>query len=71
MEGWVSKLVDKGNVTNPNVQVRLGKATLVKTSVIANDLNPIWNESFRIEVCHFAEHLSFDIRHKVRTICLS
>ena len=65
MEGWVSKLVDKGDVTDPFVDVRLGKAKLVKTSVILNDLNPAWNESYRIEVCHFADHLIFEIRDKV------
>ena len=40
LEGWVSKLVDKKDVTDPFVDVRLGKAKLVKTSVILNDLNP-------------------------------
>ena len=43
----------------------IGKAKLVKTSVILNDLNPKWNESYRTEVCHFADHLSFEIRDKV------
>jgi Ca2+-dependent lipid-binding protein len=47
MEGWVSKLVDKGDVTDPFVDVRLGRAKLVKTSVVLNSLSPEWNESFR------------------------
>ena len=64
MEGWVSKLVDKKDVTDPFVDVRLGKARLAKTSVINNDLNPVWNEDFRIEVCHFAETLHFEVRDK-------
>jgi len=64
MEGWVSKLVDKGDVTDPFVDVRLGKARLVKTSVVLNDLNPVWNEQYRIEVCHHADHLKFEIRDK-------
>ena len=66
MEGWVSKLVDKGDVTDPFVDVRLGKARLVKTSVVLNNLNPVWNEQYRIEVCHYADHLKFEIRDKVQ-----
>ena len=64
MEGWVSKLVDKKDVTDPFVDVRLGKARLAKTSVINNDLNPVWNEDHRIEVCHFADVLHFEVRDK-------
>ena len=37
---------------------------MLKTSVIDNDLNPVWNESYRIEVCHFAEHLKFTVADK-------
>ncbi len=32
MEGWVSKLVDKKDVTDPFVDVKLGRAKLAKTS---------------------------------------
>ena len=38
------------DVTDPFVDVRLGNARIAKTSVIDNDLNPVWNEKFRIEV---------------------
>ena len=62
--GWLSKLVDKKDVTDPFVDVRLGKAKLAKTSVVNNDLNPTWDESYRIEVCHFADALTFEIRDK-------
>ena len=37
-------------MTDPFVDVRLGNARIAKTSVIDNDLNPVWNEKFRIEV---------------------
>ena len=47
VSGWVSKLYDKKDVTDPYVDVHLGKARLVRTSVIVNDLNPKWNEDYR------------------------
>ena len=62
--GWVSKLVDKGDVTDSYVDVHLGKARLVRTRVIDNDLNPKFNEDYRVEVCHFANELTFDIKDK-------
>merc|ERR1712107_196628 len=64
LEGLISKMVDKKDVTDPFVDVRLGKAKLAKTSVINNDLNPRWDESYRIEVCHFGNELIFEIRGK-------
>lgn len=64
MEGFLSKLVDKKDVTDAYVDVKLGKAKLAKTSVIDNSLNPVWNESYRIEVCHFADALVFEVRDK-------
>ncbi len=56
--------MDKKDTSDPFVDVKLGKARLVKTSVILNDLNPVWNETYRIEVCHFADHLIFEVRDK-------
>ena len=64
MENWVSQLYDKKDVTDPFVDVRLGNARIAKTSIIDNDLNPEWNETFRIEVCHKADSLIFDVRDK-------
>ena len=32
--------------------------------MILNSLDPFWNESFRIEVCHAAEGLAFEVRDK-------
>ena len=49
LPGWVSKLVDKGDVTDSYVDVNLGKARLVRTKVIDNNLNPKFNEHFREE----------------------
>jgi len=64
MENWYSKLYDKKDVTDPFVDVKLGKARIAKTAVIDNDLNPEWNETFRVEVCHKADFLIFDVRDK-------
>eukprot|EP00092_Neocalanus_flemingeri_P027266 GFUD01029568.1.p1 GENE.GFUD01029568.1~~GFUD01029568.1.p1 ORF type:complete len:832 (-),score=202.16 GFUD01029568.1:287-2782(-) len=64
MENWYSKIYDKKDVTDPFVDVKLGKARIAKTAVIDNDLNPTWNETFRIEVCHKADTLVFDVRDK-------
>merc|ERR1719362_64667 len=60
----MSKLVDKKDVTDAFVDVRIGNAKLVKTSVIDNSLNPEWNEDFRVEVCHFGDDLLFEVRDK-------
>ncbi len=36
----------------------------VYSSVILNNLNPQWNEDYRLEVCHFGEALVFEVRDK-------
>ena len=52
------------DVTDPFVDVVLENAKLAKTSVVLNDLNPVWNESFSIELCHWAVNLKFEVRDK-------
>ena len=64
MDSWLSKLVDKNDVTDPFIDVSIGKAKLIKTSVIMNDLNPVWNETYRIEACHYGEFLTFEVKDK-------
>ena len=64
MESWIAKLVDRKDVSDPLVDVKLGTAKLAKTSVISNDLNPVWNETFRVEVCHEGKYLLFEVRDK-------
>ncbi len=56
--------VDKKDVTDPFVDVRLGKAKLAKTSVILNSLDPQWHEDYRLEVCHFGDAVVFEVRDK-------
>ena len=54
-------------MTDPFVDVRLGNARIAKTSVIDNDLNPVWNEKFRIEVaaCSLDYNSPPDRKHQV------
>ncbi len=41
MEGWLSKVVDKGDVTDPYVDVRLGNAKIAKTRFdVVNSMFP-------------------------------
>ena len=67
MDSWLSKLVDKNDVTDAFIDVSIGRAKLIKSSVIDNDLNPVWNESYRVEVCHLGTFLTFKIRDKDHT----
>jgi len=64
MENWYSKIVDKKDVTDPFVDVKLDKVRIAKTKIIDNDMNPRWNETFNIAVCHKAHVLLFDVRDK-------
>jgi len=64
MEGWITKYYDKKDVTDGFVDVKLGNARIAKTRVIDNSLDPEWNETFRVEVCHRAKVLIFDVRDK-------
>jgi len=57
----------KLDVSDPYVTVDTvarGKKTarLIKTSVINDDLNPTWRESFNISVCHEADSLFFAVK---------
>jgi Ca2+-dependent lipid-binding protein len=64
MESWISKIVNPKDVTDPFVDVKLGSAQLVKTSIIDNTLNPEWNEEYRIEVSEGGVHtLSNNIKN--------
>ena len=62
MEGFLSKLVSKKDVTDPFVDIKLGKAKVGKTSMVLNSLSPIWNETYHIEVCHCVESLKFEVK---------
>ena len=49
MESWIAKLYDKKDVTDPYVDVHLD-GRIVKTTILMNTLDPVWNESYRLEV---------------------
>ena len=47
--------ISRGDLTDPFLQVSIGSAAPIKTSVKLNNLNPVWNEEFSIPVCHHAD----------------
>ena len=46
------------------MDVSFENAKLAKTSVVLNDLNPSWKESFTVELCHWGANLNFEVRDK-------
>ena len=50
------------DVSDPFVTVKAGSARLVKTRVIDNDLNPVWNEDFYVPVAHYVSSLVFRVQ---------
>jgi len=64
MESWLAKIASSKDVTDPFVDVHLGKTRIAKTKIIDNDLNPVWDEEFKIAVCHKSNYLIFDVRDK-------
>ena len=43
--------------TDAFVQVLLGTDVIIRTHSVTDDRNPLWNQSFCIDVCHFASEL--------------
>jgi phospholipase D1/2 len=64
MESSLAKLMNKRDVTDAFVEAWLGGARVAKTSIIKNNLNPVWNETYNLDVCHFVDKLRFEIRDK-------
>ena len=59
----------KKDVSDPFVVVALEDENknswkLCTTSVIDNDLNPVWNETFRVDICHVAANVIFTVKDK-------
>ena len=49
------------DLTDPYLEVCLGPASLVKTKVIRNCLDPVWDEKFNVAVCHHSELLRIKV----------
>ena len=47
--------IDRKDFTDPYVTGDLGEARIFKTRYILNDLNPVWEQTFNVHVCHHAE----------------
>ena len=47
--------VNEGDLTDSYVTGNIGHDEIFKTSWILNDIHPIWDETFDIHVCHYAE----------------
>uniref|UniRef100_A0A2P2HX20 phospholipase D n=1 Tax=Hirondellea gigas TaxID=1518452 RepID=A0A2P2HX20_9CRUS len=59
----------KKDVSDPYVVVSLedeegGSWKVCTTSVIDNNLNPKWNENFRVDVCHHVISITFEVKDK-------
>ena len=55
-------MLSEKDVTDAFVEIKLGNLGIAKTSIVENYLNPVWNETFKVEVCHRANVLQFDVR---------
>ena len=68
--------LDWGNDTDAHVQVVLGHDTLIKTKTVLDTSNPVWNESYVLDVCHFSTKLKvvlwdndcFDLDEKIGSV---
>ena len=47
--------IDRKDFTDPYVTGDLGEARIFKSRYILNDLNPVWEETFNVHVCHHAD----------------
>ena len=65
MDKGLKGLWDAKDVTDAYVAVKLDKTKIHETKVIDDDLNPEWQEKFSVDVCHFANHLIFNVKDKV------
>ena len=52
----------KRDLSDPFIKVYVGKRRILKTSTIMDNLNPVWNENYYVEVCDHVETIVFECR---------
>ena len=55
------KLGNTTNLTDAFVDVCMDSLSVGKTQVIMDNLNPEWNESYSVDVCHYVEEVIFTV----------
>lgn len=53
--------ISRGDWTDPYVQIELDGTELCKTEYLKNNLNPVWDEKFSVDVCHHASSLQVKV----------
>ena len=53
--------MDTGNVTDAFVETSLDDLKIASTHCIVDDLEPKWNESYSLDVCHYVEKVCFQV----------
>ena len=56
--------ISRGDLTDPYVELELADTSLIKTSVIRNNLNPHWDEKFTVPLCHNANFFIAKVRDR-------
>merc|ERR1711936_1401011 len=53
--------ISRGDWTDPYVQISLDNTELCKTAYLKNNLDPVWDEKFSVDVCHHASCLQVKV----------
>ena len=53
--------ISRGDWTDPYVQISLDNTELCKTAYLKNNLDPVWDEIFSVDVCHYATCLNVKV----------
>ena len=53
--------ISRGDWTDPYVQISLDSTELCKTAYLKNNLDPVWDEIFSVDVCHHASCLQVKV----------